>query len=594
MLSPLSKRIVSPSKISSPRGNNHGRNYSRADILGAVFLRYSKWLLVGIIGIAVTRIATLSTTTIIPTHNPGSTDFWDADDNAPDITTNVLSSNTFPLHLESQSSSDYNYIDRRHQSPKHEKVENIEGVDEVKPTTTITTIATPTATATPSQSENHGDLLSQYNPSNAPVILDGWNRTVQVHLIVDVTGSLDINPASKLLLAAVERSKYTQLVALTFARPSVETLDMFSRKPELPLLYLVDWGSMDRDCHRLELVLENIRQQQRLSSAIREETEEPYFLLVDSSGSSRRTGCSYLFRSNGDDGSGGETTFSYGRTNDMTRIRLSKRSIVQNRYYDRASNTIHLGEVSPNQWDDVPSDYDRTILYSPFSLRESFVMSIQNITNGYPVSMNDSKRTVDVGFFWKSGDYSHYGLYRRDIAKVIKTLHHSSVDKAAGTLMENAVQISYTDEKGMEAGSVQFKYTMELLSCKIVVIAQRDEWEDHYRLMESLASGALVMTDRMIALPAGLKDKVNIVIYDNRKMLKDLVKYYLKAENKHKRKRIASQGYKLVMGRHRSWHRLEALLFGRPLTNVDQPNAPAPEKEVSPGLSATKINPKKL
>ena len=112
-----------------------------------------------------------------------------------------------------------------------------------------------------------------------------------------------------------------------------------------------------------------------------------------------------------------------------------------------------------------------------------------------------------------------------------------------------------------------------------MVITQRDEWEDHYRLMESLASGALVMTDPMVALPAGLIDNVNIIVYNSTKTLKELIKYYLKPENKKQRKRIALNGYKLVMGRHRCWHRLEELLFGRPLTNVDQPDAEAPEKE---------------
>ena len=313
-----------------------------------------------------------------------------------------------------------------------------------------------------------------------------------------------------------------------------------------------------------------------IMSLDKQKKKDPYFLLVDSSGSTRQTGCEFLFRgiNHGDNAD--------GYTNDINRIRLAKRSIVQNRYYDRTTRKMHIGELSPNQWDGTPPDYDRRVLQSPISLRESFVMGIQNITGGNPVAYKDSKRDVDVGFFWKSGDYSHYGFYRRDIAKVIKTLHHSALDKKNGKRMENTVGIAYSEEKSMESGHVQFRYIEQILACKIVVITQRDEWEDHYRLMESLASGALVMTDSMVALPDGLVDKVNILIYDSPKMLKDLIKYYLSPENKTERKRIASKGYKLVMGRHRSWHRLEELLFGRPLTNVDQPDAPAPKKEAPP------------
>jgi hypothetical protein len=444
---------------------------------------------------------------------------------------------------------------------------------------------------TESTSPKEGDdLMSRYRASNAPVILDGWNRTVQVHLILDVTGSDDIDPASKLLLAAVERSEYTQISALTFIRPAIETFEMFPRKPDLPLLFLIDWGSMDRDCHRLQLVLEDLRSRKDLfgnkTSQLLAEKEEPYFLLVDSSGSTRQTGCSYLFQRipGADDSDGGDSASAstYAYTNDMTRIRLAKRSIVQNRYYDRTSKEIHTGELSPNQWDSTPPGYDRPVLQIPFSLRESFVIGLRNITGGEAVMNEDSKRDVDVGYFWKSGDYSHYGFYRRDIAKVVKTLHHSAIDKTDGKRMENAVGIVYTEKKEMEAGHVQFKYIEELLACKIVVITQRDEWEDHYRLMESLASGALVMTDSMVALPEGFIDKVNILVYDSPKMLKYLIKHYLKPENENERKRIASKGHKLVMGRHRCWHRLEELLFGKPLTYVDQRDLRSPPKEVPP------------
>ena len=138
----------------------------------------------------------------------------------------------------------------------------------------------------------------------------------------------------------------------------------------------------------------------------------------------------------------------------MDRIRLAKRNIVQYRYYDRASKNIRAGELSPNQWDDVPDDYDKPILHSPFPLRESFVMSLQNITKIMKLksSSKDISRDVDVGYFWKSGDYSHYSFYRRDVAKVIKTLHHSTLEKekSSGKLMENQVGIVYSDKKGME------------------------------------------------------------------------------------------------------------------------------------------------
>jgi hypothetical protein len=697
MLSPASnsnsKRIISPSKqlSSSPRGNHHGRNnnFSGADMLTAGFLRYFKWLLAGVIGIAFVRIVTTEDPyNLVQLEVVGSSsgsnhnysysyhDYEKLRDSGSPMTVRIASSpdtssssnrngdgdgdgenknnenenendstdesktdkdpqttmtGNYNMQVSTKEPQEQKYnetidgntsggsdttmneieidnaknVSYDHQSSKDDKPTRIKNDDRGE---TIT--KTTTNNESSKSSGKSGDLMSFYNASNDPVILDGWNRTVQVHLIVDVTSSpVDVNPASKLLLSAVARSEYTQLSAVTFVRPSIETLEMFPRRPDLPLLFLIDWGSIDRDCHRLQLVLENLRSEKQLvlenlkqliskknkttTSQLLAEKEEPYFLLVDSSGSTRQTGCNYLFQSSsiadtGDDGNdnGNEKTIaSYAHTNDMKRIRLAKRSIVRNRYYDRTTKEIHVGELSPNQWDDTPSNYDRPVLHSPFPLRESFVMGIHNITGGKPVVNEDSKRNIDVGYFWKSGDYSHYGFYRRDIAKVVKTLHHSTLEKKAGSRMENAVGIVYTDVKGMEAGQVQFDYIEQILACKIVVITQRDEWEDHYRLMESLASGALVMTDSMVALPEGLVDKVNIVVYDSPNMLKELIRYYLKPEHKNKRKRIASKGYNLVMGRHRDWHRLETLLFGRPLTYVDRPDGRAPPKEIPPSFS---------
>ncbi len=553
---PSKKRIVSPSKqlSSSPRGNKHGRGISGSDILCVAFLRYFRWLVVGLGALSFLRILVMEPLDAIYENDS----------------------------VRNQTHYDHSIVydpdaPRQHKSPVpvdtspiiNSDLEDGEANKDESPTMESTI------------EENDTDLLSSYKASNAPVILEGWDRTVQVHLIVDVTGSDEIDQASKLLSAAVGRSQYLQLTGVTFVKPSIESFEIFPRDPKLPLLFLIDWGSMDRDCHRLQLVLEQIELEHELSkktSKIQDEIEDPYFLLIDSTGSTRQTQCDYLFQdivSN---------TRSYAFTNDKNRIRLAKRSIVQNRYYDVETNQVYLGQVAPNQWQGTPKNYDKPVLHSPMALRETFVMAIQNITGGETiVPTNDGLRPIDVGYFWKTGDYSHYGFYRRDIARVVKTLHGVTVDKTTGRRMQNDVGIAYSDVREMTAGKIQAEYIEKIGQCKIIVIAQRDEWEDHYRLMESLASGALVMTDSMVALPDGLQDKVNIVVYDNPKMLKELIRYYLDPTQKDERKKIASKGYKLAMGRHRCWHRLEELLFGQPLTNAYQHDAPAPSKERRPG-----------
>lgn len=446
----------------------------------------------------------------------------------------------------------------------------------------------------------------RYNASHSPVF--EWDRSesppiVQVHLVIDLssgfvddkdeTATLRVDSASKLLMNGVERSPFTPMVAVTFVQPEgLVSVGIHPRRPSLPLLYLVDWGSMKRDCHRLQLVMEKLESQAfELDSAEEDgiangittkQGDEMYtLLLVDLSGSSRQGECEYLRNIEQKEKT---TTTTPSSTESASRriVRLAKRSIVQNRYYDPESKEMHPGELVPNPPSATFTPKESYVLHSPMALRESFVMSAHNVSSG--VALEKLERTVDVIFFWKRLDYSHYGFYRREIGEVVKSLHHSKIPSKSkqNVLMETRVGAAYSDQKEMEEGKLQYEYIAGLLSTKIVVIAQRDEWEDHYRLMESLASGALVLSDPMIAPPAGLKDKVNIVFFSNTTELKKHIRYYLLPKNKEERKRIALEGYKLAMGRHRSWHRIEELLFGEPITNVNRPYAAAPEKKEHP------------
>ena len=107
-------------------------------------------------------------------------------------------------------------------------------------------------------------------------------------------------------------------------------------------------------------------------------------------------------------------------------------------------------------------------------------------------------------------------------------------------------------------------YIEALLATKIMVVTQRDLWEDHYRLFEALVSGAMVMTDRMLSLPAGLQNGTSLVEFESSEELTSMIKYYL--THPEERRKMARKGRRVAMARHRSWHRLEEIIFGVPLT----------------------------
>lgn len=110
-------------------------------------------------------------------------------------------------------------------------------------------------------------------------------------------------------------------------------------------------------------------------------------------------------------------------------------------------------------------------------------------------------------------------------------------------------------------------YIEMLLSTKIVVLAQRDRWEDHYRLMEALISGSLVLHDFMHGLPAGLENGTSIVEYTTPANLESLIKYYL--EHDEERIEIGRKGREVAMKRHRTWHRIEEVIFGEILSTCE-------------------------
>jgi glycosyltransferase involved in cell wall biosynthesis len=123
---------------------------------------------------------------------------------------------------------------------------------------------------------------------------------------------------------------------------------------------------------------------------------------------------------------------------------------------------------------------------------------------------------------------------------------------------------------------VKSEYIEAMLNAKILVVTQRDDWEDHYRLFEAMISGALVLTDRMLGMPQGLIDGTSIIEFGSEADLKQKILYYLAQPLE--RKEIARRGREVAMTRHRTWHRIEEVIFGgiTSTCSPDKPDSPCP------------------
>jgi Glycosyl transferases group 1 len=235
------------------------------------------------------------------------------------------------------------------------------------------------------------------------------------------------------------------------------------------------------------------------------------------------------------------------------RVRLAKRSIVVDRYLAKRSQ-IHLGHLQANN-----GTLGGPTLHISYCVRNDIVHEVMRQTN----SLWNETRALDVVHLWGANDTEYFSTYRSQISSLLDTMHGRVVaGRAITTLTALQGEHSHTGR-----WSASPKYVTALLRSKIVVVTQRDRWEDSYRLMEAFASGAMVLADTMLAPPPGIVDGIHLRFFSSKHDLKILIAYYLLHEQD--RKRIAYAGWIEAMSRHRAWHRMEELVFGKALTGVD-------------------------
>ena len=237
-------------------------------------------------------------------------------------------------------------------------------------------------------------------------------------------------------------------------------------------------------------------------------------------------------------------------------VHFAKRSIVSGRKVDENTAIVTPGRIH---------SFDDEVKHMPYAVRTDIVEEIGrilsdefNVTNYPDESWNlaDLERPLDVSHFWPSDYTSHPG----GIGANLRFAVSRTIDRMKDEFNITAF-VGLSGEAAENGRSfLQPAYVRDLIRHKIVVVCQRDYHEDHYRLMEALAGGALVLTDPMLSLPYGFLEGENIVFYHNMTDLQDKILYYLR--NDTARLEIARKGWSEAMSRHRSWHLVEDLLFG--------------------------------
>jgi hypothetical protein len=250
-------------------------------------------------------------------------------------------------------------------------------------------------------------------------------------------------------------------------------------------------------------------------------------------------------------------------------VNYSQRSLARKRHWDFDKKWVDVGFR-------IPLEHENALYqHSPLVVRTDTIEALQEVltqrNSNLTAPLEKFERPVDVVHFWPvnwNGVSNVSSILRTQVSRVVTDLAEQENLNAFVGLKGSAVK---TGRRG-----VKLEYIEALLDSKIVVVTQRDDWEDHYRLFEAVMSGALVLTDRMLGMPAGLVNGTSIIEFATEEDLKQKILYYLAHTDE--RVAIAGRGREVAMTRHRTWHRIEDVIFGQIMSECspDKPGSPCP------------------
>ncbi|KAL3920111.1 MAG: hypothetical protein SGILL_003425 [Bacillariaceae sp.] len=264
-------------------------------------------------------------------------------------------------------------------------------------------------------------------------------------------------------------------------------------------------------------------------------------------------------------------------------VHYFKRSIVEGRDWNATTQWIENGSVVKNaifvrpENQTVLGKKKRQVRHVSYPVRTDLLRSVEtelqlrNSSEDNPVTLVDPiesilEREYDFTHLWnldpnntRKFGMPHYPKFRWRISSILKQfVHENNYTAFIGVAGRK-------DERGRRG--VHRAYIDKLLKSKIVVVTQQDRWEDHYRLMEAMVSGAMIMTDKMLSLPEGYEPGVSIVEFSSPEDLKEKLAYFADRKNSHERQKIAAAGRRVALEQHRSWHVMEKIIFGGPQSN---------------------------
>jgi hypothetical protein len=149
--------------------------------------------------------------------------------------------------------------------------------------------------------------------------------------------------------------------------------------------------------------------------------------------------------------------------------------------------------------------------HAPFAVRSDFVNFLQDIIPS--IARNSStigsssksipfhpvdcmKRSIDIIHLWDPSAESGQKAFRDFVTRNIRQM--ADLDHPLDNNRKIQVEWKLQGHRAQKGRfGVSKDYAKIMLQSKIVVVTQRDQWEDHFRLFEAITSGAMVLMDGM-------------------------------------------------------------------------------------------------
>ena len=389
-------------------------------------------------------------------------------------------------------------------------------------------------------------------------------------------GDSDANDsfATTFLDDALMRSQHVRLMQRIEYDASTRSTHVYSHNTHplqqpntvLSLYCLIDWASLDRDCHVLERILTQMTTMQQAQP----QPQQKHMIFYDTTSSLRIQQCPHL------DARFGTLSYPY-----------VKQSITQGRFWNQQKLRVEPGSILQPP----PTTTSRQFLQTTPGLEQHFVHRLNNILLAEKQYSNILQtlfqRKTHVAL-WARNVTSHagYTFYRSHLARQVHKRAHAKA-WSVKALGEPTIVLSnhHHNNNNNHNNNTDHHHhhhhhharlddtIRNLMDAKIVVFTHPDEWQDTTGILEAMACGALVLCESMILPPPGWVNKTNILFYNDKNTLLSLIEYYLKHDNE--RLQIAKKGWEYTMGWQRSWHSVETLLFGvagrtRPLSHSQE------------------------